>query len=160
MSKNRIRISAIAAVMVAMLAAAGWFGYDAWHMKQLDHARTDSVDAARKTVESMFSYNFNSVDKELPKVADDLSGGFKDDYLKLVNESIAPGAKEKQLTVIASTQAGGVIDADTKHAKVLLFLNQMTTSKDTPQATASGSRVRVDLEKSGNRWLVSEVTPI
>ncbi|MFD7848242.1 h domain protein [Nocardia sp. NPDC059764] len=160
MSKKNIRVSITAAVMVAMLAAAGWFGYDTWHLKQLDHARTDSVATARKTVEGMFSYDFNSVDKALPKVADNLTGGFKDDYLKLVNESIAPGAKEKQLTVIASTQAGGVIDVDTKHAKVMLFLNQMTTSKDNPKATASGSRVRVDLEKSGDHWLVSEVTPI
>ncbi|GAB2528517.1 h domain protein [Nocardia heshunensis] len=160
MGIKNILVPVTGVLMVVMLAGAGWFGYDAWHLKQLDHARADSVAAARKTVESMFSYDFNSVDKALPKVADDLSGGFKGDYLKLVNESIAPGAKEKQLTVIASTQAAGVIDVDTKHAKVLLFLNQMTTSKDHPQATASGSRVRVDLDRENGRWLVSEVTPI
>ncbi|MFE3700250.1 hypothetical protein ACFXO7_20530, partial [Nocardia tengchongensis] len=69
MTKNRIRISAIAAVMVAMLGAAGWFGYDAWHLKQLDHARTDSVAAARKTVESIFREDLKTVDNARPKWA-------------------------------------------------------------------------------------------
>ncbi|MEU0545386.1 h domain protein [Nocardia sp. NPDC005978] len=152
---------AIALIAIAaVLAGAGFLGYKTYEYDQLDQARESSVAAARTTVESMFSYDFKTVDDKLPKVADNLTPGFRGDYLKLVTEAIAPGAKEKQLTVQASSQAGGVISAGTERAEVLLFLNQITTSKDKPEATTSGSRVKVELEKDGDRWLVAEVTPI
>ncbi|MFE6864093.1 h domain protein [Nocardia sp. NPDC057668] len=148
------------AAIAAVLAGAGFLGYRAYEYDRLEQARENSVTAARKTVESMFSYDFKTVDATLPKVADNLAPGFQEDYLKLVKEAIAPGAKEKSLTVQATAQAGGVISVDVEHAEVLLFLNQVTTSKDKPEATTSGSRVKVSLDKDGDRWLVAEVTPV
>ncbi|MGH8880948.1 MAG: h domain protein, partial [Stackebrandtia sp.] len=85
---------------------------------------------------------------------------FRKDYLKLVNEVIAKGAKEKELTVKANTEAGGVVSVDRSHAVVLLYLNQITTGKDSPQGTVTPSRVRVSMDKQDGRWLASAVTPI
>ena len=59
------------------------------------------------------------------------------------------------------TVQGGSVVADSKDdATTLLFLNQVTTSKDTPQAVTSGSRVRVELRHEDGRWLVSQLTPV
>jgi Mce-associated membrane protein len=108
----------------------------------------------------MFTYDYKTVDTELPKAADNLTPSFKNDYLKLINQAIAPGAKQKQLTVQATTQAAGVVSADRSHAVVLLYLNQVTTSKDSPQGVVTPSRVRVSLDKDNGHWLVAQVTPI
>ncbi|MQY19433.1 h domain protein [Nocardia macrotermitis] len=154
-------LSVIAGVLVVAAVAVGAFaGYRFWNDRQAEQARTASVDAARRTVAAMFTYDFNTVDTQLPKAADSLTPTFKGDYLKLINAAIAPGAKQKQLTVQATTQAAGVVSADRSHAVVLLYLNEVTTSAASPQGTVTPSRVRVSLEKDGGRWLVGEVTPV
>ncbi|MEU0502872.1 h domain protein [Nocardia sp. NPDC005998] len=152
--------SAVALVIVALAAICGVTGYKYWNDRKSEQARTQVVPAAQRTVEAMFTYNFKTVDAELPKAADNLTGSFRDDYLKLIREAIAPGAKEKELNVQATTQASGVVSAESAHAVVLLYLNQVTTSKDAPQANISTSRVKVSLDKDGGHWLVSAVTPI
>lgn len=148
---------AVALAAVIVMAING-FGY--WSDRQEERARQDAVTAADRAVTAMFSYDFASVDTELPKAADNLSADFREDYLKLITQAIAPGAKEKQLTVKATTQASGVVSADRDHAVVMLYLNQVTTSKESPQGTTTGSRVRVTLDKTDDRWLVDAVTPI
>ncbi|MFF7940549.1 h domain protein [Nocardia gamkensis] len=163
-SMNGIRAKIVLAVLGVVVAAAavigGVNGYRYWDDRQAEQSRQDAVATAGRTLEAMFTYNPQTVDTELRKSADNLTGDFRDDYLTLIDKQIAPGAKEKQLTVTATTQAGGVISADRSHAQVLLFLNQVMTSKDTPQGTTTGSRVRVTLSKADSHWLVSAVTPV
>ncbi len=155
-----ILLAAAGVLLIAAVAVGAFTGYRFWNDRQAEQARSASVDAARRTVAAMFTYDFNSVDTQLPKAADALTPAFKSDYLKLVDKAIAPGAKQKQLTVQATTQAAGVVSADSSHAVVLLYLNQVTTSKDSPQGTVTPSRVRVSLEKDDGHWLVGQVSPI
>jgi Mce-associated membrane protein len=135
-------------------------GFRYFDNRASEQARTQVVPVAQRTVEAMFTYNFKTVDAELPKAADNLTGSFRNDYLKLIKEAIAPGAKDKQLNVQATTQAAGVVSTEPARAVVMLYLNQVSTGKDSPQANISTSRVKVSLDKDGNRWMVSEVTPI
>ncbi|MFI5780154.1 h domain protein [Nocardia sp. NPDC051570] len=154
-------VFATAAVLFVAAAVAGSLtGYRYWSDRQTEQARTDSAAAARHTMEAMFSYDFRSVDTELPKVVDNLDGGFRDIYAKIIHDEIIPGAKQKQLTVQATAQAAGVISAQRDHAVILVFLNQVTTSKDAPKGTVTSSRVRVNMDKAGGRWLAAQVTPI
>ncbi|WP_051161451.1 hypothetical protein [Nocardia brevicatena] len=153
-------LALVALVVVASAVVAGINGYRYWDDKRAEQSRSDAVAAATRTVSAMFSYRHETVETELPRAADNLAPDFRKDYLELIEKAIVPGAKEKQLTVEATTQAGGVVSVDRAHAVVLLFLNQVTTSKDSPQGTTTGSRVRVTLDKSDDRWLVASVTPI
>jgi Mce-associated membrane protein len=57
-------------------------------------------------------------------------------------------------------QAKGVVNASADDATVLLFVNQVTTGKDTPQAVTSGSRIRMHMQKEDGVWLTSELTPL
>ncbi|WP_280266458.1 h domain protein [Nocardia wallacei] len=161
--KNTLRTILIACAAVLLVAAAvvgGLTGFTVWSDNQVENARADSVAAARRTVQAMFTYDFHTVDTELPKVGDSLTPTFRKDYLKLVNDVIAKGAKEKELSVQANTQAAGVVSADRSHAVVLIYLNQVTTSKDAPQGNVTPSRVRVSLDKEDGHWLVGQVNPI
>ncbi|WP_067842486.1 h domain protein [Nocardia lijiangensis] len=156
-----LTVGALAGVLAAIsLVVTSYFGYRYWDQERAEKARTEVVDVASRSVATMFTYDYNTVDKELPKAAEALSPEFREDYLKLINQAIAPGAKEKQLTVRATTQAGGVVEASSDHAVVLLFLNQVTTSKENAQGTTTGSRVRVELEREDSRWLIGAVTPV
>lgn len=159
---NRIKIvfSALAAAGLVAAVVLGVSGYQLWQQDKTEQARTDAMSTASRTVSAMFTYEPATVDTELPRAADNLTESFRAEYLKLIEQAIAPGAKEKQLTVKATTQAEGVVSADAEKAVVLLYLNQLTTSKDAPEGSTSGSRVRVSLDKADDRWLVSQVTPV
>ncbi|MFF2086869.1 h domain protein [Nocardia sp. NPDC058176] len=158
--RMKIVFGGLTALGLIAAIVLGVSGYQIWQHDRTEQARTDAMSAASSTVSAMFTYESATVDTELPKAADGLTESFRNDYLQLINEAIAPGAKEKQLAVKATTQAEGVVEADPERAVVLLYLNQLTTSKDTPDGTTSGSRVRVSLEKADDRWLVAQVTPV
>ncbi|VFB01072.1 h domain protein [Nocardia cyriacigeorgica] len=164
MSQMRLRTKVLLGVTAVVVAASaiilGINGYRYWDDQRSEESRAAAVEAASRTVSAMFSYEHTTVETELPKAADNLADPFRKDYLTLIEKAIVPGAKEKQLTVAATTQAAGIVSADRAHAVVMLYLNQVTTSKDSPQGTTSGSRVRVEMDKSDDRWLVASVTPI
>ena len=74
---------------------------------------------------------------------------------------VIPGAKEKQITAVASVPEVGAasVSAEPNHAVVLVFVNQtVVVGQDTPTDTAS--RVQVTLDKVGDRWLISKFDPV
>ena len=157
----RIALAAVAGVLV--LALAGGVGWLYWGHRQdvaTEQARVDAVQAAGDQAKAMLSYDYDKIDDQLAAAADGLTGPFKDDYTKLVQETIAPGAKEKKLTVQVTVQAGAPVSATPDDAVVLLYLNQITTSADAPEAATTGSRVRMEMHKDGDRWLTARLTPV
>ncbi|QCB50007.1 h domain protein [Rhodococcus sp. PAMC28707] len=159
--KSGILLRSLAVVIVLALAAGvGVLFYQYRQNEQTEQARTDALTAASAQATSMLAYDFANVDQQLGSAADGLTGDFKDEYTKLVTEVIAPSAKEKSLTVQVTVQGTAVVSADPDEATIMLFLNQITTSTDAPDAASSGSRVRMKMEKVDGRWLASELTPI
>ncbi|RDI30215.1 Mce-associated membrane protein [Rhodococcus sp. AG1013] len=152
---------AVAGVVVAaLLVGVGFLGWGYLQDRATEQARTDAVQAATAQATAMLSYNFNDVDQQLAAAGDGLTGDFKADYDKLVKETIAPGAKEKKITVEATVQAGAIESASPDDAVVLLYVNQITTSEDMPDAATTGSRVRMEMHKDGDRWLTGRLAPV
>jgi Mce-associated membrane protein len=77
----------------------------------------------------------------------------------LINEVVIPGAKQQQISAVATVPKVGSVSADPRHAVVLVFVNQaVVVGADAPTNTASS--VRVTLEKTKDKWLISEFTPV
>ena len=107
----------------------------------------------------MLSYRPETVDTELRSAADRLTGGFRGEYTKLVDTVVAPGAKQKHISAVATVPDAASVSATENHAVVLVFVNQTTSiGKDAP--TASTSTVRVTLDKVHERWLISQFDPV
>jgi Mce-associated membrane protein len=109
----------------------------------------------------MLSYKPDSVEQQLNDARNLLSGDFRDQYTSLINDVVIPGAKEKQISAVASVPERGAasVSADPDHAVVLLFVNQtVVVGQDAPTDTASS--VRVTLDKVGDRWLISKFDPV
>lgn len=160
-SPLRIVPAAVAALLVLALAVGvGVLYYQHRQDVATEQARTDAVKAAGEQAVAMLSYDYNRVDDQMAAAADGLTGSFRDDYKKLADEVIAPGAKEKKLTVQVSVQGEAPVTVSPDDAVVLLYLNQVTTSADAPDAATTGSRVRMEMHKDGDRWLTARLTPI
>ncbi|MCX4093422.1 h domain protein [Nocardia sp. alder85J] len=157
------RITLVVTAVVLFLAAvtvSSGVGYKFWTDRRTEQARAASSTVAQRTLEAIFTYDYHTVDTELPKAANNLTPSFRGDYLTLITKDIAPAAKQKELTVRATAEAVGVISTQPSHAVVLVYLNQVTTGKDSPQGSVLGTRVRVSLDKDGGQWLVGKIDPI
>jgi Mce-associated membrane protein len=119
----------------------------------------ESMNAAKDSTIKMLSYKPDSVEQQLNSARDLLTGEFRDSYTTLINDVVIPGAKQKQISAVASVPAAASVSADPKHAVVLVFVNQtVVVGQDPPSDTASS--VRVTLEKVDDRWLISEFEPV
>jgi Mce-associated membrane protein len=72
---------------------------------------------------------------------------------------VIPGAKQKQISAVATVPAAASTSATPTHAVVLLMVNQtVIVGQDAPTNTASS--VRVTLDKVDGRWLISHFEPV
>jgi Mce-associated membrane protein len=147
------------ALVLAM--AAGFLKWQDNSVRDSQVARIEAVQAAKDTTIKMLSYKPDSVEQELNDARNLLSGDFRDQYTSLINDVVIPGAKEKQISAVASVPENGAasVSADPNHAVVLLFVNQtVVMGQDAPTDTASS--VRVTLDKVGDHWLISKFDPV
>jgi Mce-associated membrane protein len=147
--------------VLALILALG-VGYLKWldgTARESRAAAEASVRAASESTIAILSYKPESVDRDLKAAADRLSEPFRQQYTQLVNDVVAPGAKQQHITAVATVPAAASVSATGKHAVVLVFVDQTTTiGNDAP--TQSTSSVRVTLEKVDGRWLISQFDPV
>ncbi len=147
------------ALALVLALAAGFVKWQASSGDQADTAGIESVAAARDATISMLSYRPDTVERQLGAAQNLLTGTFRDSYTSLTNQVVIPGAKQKQITAVATVPAASSISADAEHAVALVFVNQtVTIGKDAPSDTAS--TVKVTMVRAGNRWLISDFRPI
>jgi Mce-associated membrane protein len=156
-----VAFGVLPALALVLALAAGYLKWQDNSVRNSDTARIESVQAAKDTTVKMLSYKPDSVDKELNDARGLLTGDFRDQYTSLINDVVIPGAKEKQISAVATIPEHGAasVSADPNHAVVLLFVNQtVVVGQDAPTDTASS--VRVTLDKVGDSWLISKFDPV
>ncbi len=161
-SRRRTHALAYGALGIAILAAAGGFGYLKWQSHQqsvTETARAETVRTAMDDAVAILSYRPESAEQELNAAKDLLTGDFRDEYTKLINEVVIPGATQNRVSAVVDIPAAASISATPDRAEVLLFVNQTTLFGDTPPSTTSSS-VRITLERVGDRWLMSQFDPV
>jgi Mce-associated membrane protein len=128
-------------------------------VRESDVARDESVQAAKDSTVALLSYKPDTVEQQLTAARDRLTGDFRNEYTDLTNNVVIPGAKQKQISAVASVPAAASVSANPSHAVVLLFVNQtVTVGNSAPTDTASSVRVTVD--KVDGRWLISKFDPV
>ena len=142
-----------------LAAAAGYLKWVDSTARDAEVARTQSVQAAVDSTVAMLSYRPDNVTQNLAAALDRMTGSFRDSYSSLTHDVVIPGAKQRQISAVATVPAAASVSATQTHAVVLLYVNQTTTmGSDSP--TDSASRVKVTLEKVNDRWLISQFDPI
>ena len=146
---------------VALLLAMG-AGYLKWmdnSARDREFTRIESMQAAKDSTIALLSYKPDTVEQQLGSARDLLTGDFRDSYTSLTNDVVIPGAKQKQISAVATVPAMASVSADPNHAVVLVFVNQtVIVGQDAPTDTASS--VRVTMDKAGGRWLISKFDPV
>jgi Mce-associated membrane protein len=146
---------------LALILALG-VGYLKWldgTARESRAAAEQSIRAASDSTIAILSYKPETVDQELKAAADRLAEPFRQQYTQLVNDVVAPGAKQQHISAVATVPAAASVWATGKQALVLVFVDQ-TTTIGTDAPTQSTSSVRVSLDKVDGRWLISQFDPV
>ena len=147
------------AMALVIAVGAGFLKWqDAW-VRGSRVAGIESVAAAKDSTIALLSYQPETVDKELKAARERLTGGFKDSYTQLIQDVVIPGAKKQHISAVATVPAAASVSATPKHAVALLYVDQtVVVGNDAP--TDTSSIVRVTLDRTGGRWLISAFDPI
>ena len=73
---------------------------------------------------------------------------------------VAPASRDKGVKTEANVSRAAVSQIRPGRADVLVFVNQVTTSKERPTPALSTSSVMVTLVNSGGHWLISGFNPV
>jgi Mce-associated membrane protein len=159
---NWVRVLAfgfLPGLAVVLAFGAGFLKWQDSSVRNAEIARNESVQAAKDGTVALLSYQPDTVEKDLGAARNLLTGQFRNSYASLTNDVVIPGAKQKHISAVAAVPAAASVSASEDHAVVLAFVNQtVVVGAGAPTSTASS--VRVTMEKSGGRWLISEIDPI
>lgn len=125
-----------------------------------DAAAKSAVQAASEGTVALLSYKPDSVDTDLAAAKSHLTGEFLTYYGTFSDEILLPAAKDRAVATEASVVRAAEAEIHPDSAKVLVFVNQTTTSRERPDASQTASSVMVSLAKIDGRWLISAFDPI
>lgn len=144
---------------LVLALGAGFLKWQDNSVRDGDTARIESVQVAKDSTIALLSYQPDTVEQQLNDARGLLTGDFAEAYTELTTDVVIPGAKEKQISAVATVPAAASVSAEPNRAVVLVFVNQtVVVGADAPTDTASS--VRVTLEKDGDRWLISGFDPV
>ena len=123
-------------------------------------ATSSAVSAASEGSVALLSYAADSLDRDLANARSHLTGDFLTYYGQFADQFVAPAARQKGIRATAAVTRAATVDAHADSAKVLIFLNQTTTSRDNADPVQTASSVVVGLSRVDGRWLISAFDPV
>jgi Mce-associated membrane protein len=156
----RLIVSVVVAVASVGLAVGLYLTQYRTDVQTDDAAASAAVLAASDGTVALLSYQPDSVDTDLAAAKNHLTGEFLIYYGKFSDEILLPAAKERAVSTEASVVRAAEVAIHPNTAKVLVFVNQTTTSRERPDASQTASSVMVSLAKVDGRWLISAFDPI
>lgn len=122
----------------------------------LTAARADALDAARAHAETIASYDYRELDAYFAAVHDLATGDFAQQYDD-ANQNLRSVLRKTEATVTAEVIDAAVQTVTEDHAVVLLFVDQEVQNVATNGTATDRNRMRMTLERHGERWLVSDL---
>ena len=158
-SGRRWRLSVVLPLALLALSAAAaasvyWFLYRPDQMTDAD-AQQQVIAAAKEGTEAVLSYSPENLDQSLATAKSHLTGGFLDQYSTFTDEVVRPAVTQRGVKTEANVARAAVSQMDPGRAQVLIFVNQVTTSKERPSPALATSSVMVTMVDNGGRWLIS-----
>jgi Mce-associated membrane protein len=161
---RRVKIGhvVLALVLVVSGALAGWlYVYGFRPDQQTDDAATQTaVNAARDGTIALLSYKPDTLNQDFAAAKSHLTGDFLNYYDQFTKQVVTPAAKQKAVTTTAQVVGAAASEMHPDKAVVLVFVNQVTTSKERPDPAMASSSVLVSMTKVHGAWLITKFDPI
>ncbi len=148
-------------VLTAAVIAATVYAIGFRPAQQTDAAAQQAaIEAASAASVALLSYAPDTLDRDLEQARSSMTGEFRTYYGKFTDEVVAPAVRDRGVTARAEVLDAALMEMYPDSAKVLVFLDQQTSSRDRPEPSSSASSVVVTLAKSDGSWLISALDPV
>lgn len=159
--RNLGAILVAAALIISAGVAAGLYFYQYRPDQQTNvEASNIALNAAKNGTVALLSYSPDTLDKDFANAKANLTGDFLSYYTQFTEQIVTPAAKEKQVKTTASVVRAAVSEMQPDSAVVLVFVNQVTTSKENPDGAFAASSVKVSMKKIDGRWMIDAFDPV
>ena len=149
-------LAMLAVLVAAMVAAAGYLV-----TQPSDDAIADSTSAAQgaaeRAVVTILAYDYRTLDEDQKAAGALMTADYREDYDKLF-EVIKENADAVKPVVTVEVVASGIVRSGEDRVQVLVFVNRPTTNAQSTEPVASRDQVVMTMEKSGDRWLVDDLS--
>ncbi len=162
---RRVRKIAPVALVLLLLISGGvatWLYFKQYRPDQQTNAGTAQavVRAASDGTVAVLSYSFDSLDKDFANARSHLTGDFLTYYDQFTSQSVAPVAQQRAMKTTAKVTEAAVSELHPDSAVVLLFVDQVSTTKDSAQPSVTLTNALVHLTRINGSWLINQFTPV
>lgn len=170
LSRGRLALASLVVVLLAsvsvIVAGQAWLHAQRpttggwWFVVHAGSDRDTAIRSAADTaVTSILSYDYRRLRAGREDTLPLLTGDAKDQYLAL-QRPLAGSAPRLHSVVQAEVRSLAVLASDADSARVLLFVDQTSTSTKLSRPQLDQSRVLVTMQRTGDRWLVATLVAI
>ena len=152
-------ISLLTTGFVGLAAAGGWFYWQRVETRGEQSARAVLPPLAAKEIPQVFGYDYQTVERSLDAAYPLLTPSYRHEFEKSATQQIIPEAKKREVVVQANVVGVGVMAAQRNSASVMVYMNRTVNDKSR-EPLYDGSRLRVDYQRVGGKWLINYITPI
>jgi len=159
-----ILLSAALVMLLALvgLAALGLIGTDS--VKQLDDANAaqqaekTAPAAAEGAAAAILAYDYKTLDADQDTAKRYMTSGFAKKYSDTFQKVVKPAAQKSHAKVTATVLASAAVRTTPDTARVIVFVDQATTSAQTQRPKLALNRVEMSMVREGGTWLVDDMS--
>lgn len=143
-------------VTAALLGLSGWM---IWHHRQAEHRQQLAAEytaAARQTVVTLMSLDFNHAQDAVKNILDNSTGEFREDF-EAQSKDFVKLAQDAKVVTEANVTAAAVDTMSDNNAVVLVAVNTQVTNTTGANKQARPWRVAVDMVREGDQIKLSKV---
>jgi Mce-associated membrane protein len=152
-------IGLLTTAFVGLAAAGGWFYWQRVETRGEQSARAVLPPLAANEIPQVFAYDYQTVERSLDATYPLLTPRYRHEFEKSATQQIIPEAKKREVVVQANVVGVGVLAAQRNSASVMVYMNRTVTDKSR-EPLYDGSRLRVDYQRVGGKWLINYIMPI
>jgi Mce-associated membrane protein len=156
----------ISVILVLLLLITGgvatWLYFKQYRPDQQTDARVARtvVSAASDGTTALLSYSYDSLDKDFAAARSHIGGDFLSYYDQFTSQSAGPLAQQKQIKATAKVTGAALSELHPEWAVVLVFADQVTTTKDSLQPSVAVSTALVHMTRINGTWLITKFDPV
>jgi Mce-associated membrane protein len=152
----------LALLLLISGCVATWLYFEQYRPDQQTDAGVarSVVSAASDGTTAVLSYSSDSLDQDFAAAKSHLAGDFLSYFDQFSQETVAPLARQKSMKTKAKVTGAAVSELHPDSALVLLFVDQVTTTKDSAQPSVAVSSIVVRMSRIGDKWLITKFTPV
>ncbi len=159
---RRILYVVVALLLLTSGGVATWLYFKQYRPDQeVDpNVKQSVVSSASDGTTALLSYSSDTLERDFANARSHLASDFLSYYNDFTQQIVAPTARQRSLKTTAQVTGAAVSELRPDSAVVLLFVDQTTTTKDSPKPSVAISSVLVHMARIDGKWLITKFNPV